>query len=491
MFPSTQELMKGLQTRFESALLAMSNLAESPWMPPAIGYMIYGLERKAIELATKAMAPKRDGARTAVQRDATTAAEPSINAVDYSLADFYFTDSTDPLDPSPEYLRWRKAGTWATSLYEPNLLGAAIPRVKIQRGGKRSSVINLSSYNYLGFARHPEVIKAAREALSKYGTGACGSPLLSGMADLHLELEQRLSAFLGRESTMLFNSGFGGAMGGLAGMLRKGDVVAVDAKCHLALIAGVTLARSRMQFFDHNDPDSLNDVLEKSKGKRRLVVVEGVYSMDGDMADLPALLEVTEKHNVGVFIDEAHSILAWGDHGRGVTEHFGVEDRVKMAFATFSKSFAHVGGFVSSDKGIIDYLRYYSHPYGFSCALPPAVVAGLLKVLEIVSTDDTPRKKLWENTRYFHGRLQAMGLNTGDATTQVIPIIIGRDRKLLYELCHEMQEKGLFLAPVDYPSVPEDGLRYRAAVTAAHTRQDLDEALQIIEDTIVRRTLKS
>ncbi|MFC1791746.1 aminotransferase class I/II-fold pyridoxal phosphate-dependent enzyme [Gemmatimonadota bacterium] len=218
------------------------------------------------------------------------------------------------------------------------------------------------------------------------------------------------------------------------------------------------------------------------------MVVEGIYSMDGDMADLPALLEVTERHGVGIFIDEAHSVLAWGDQGRGITEHQGVEDRVSLIFATFSKAFAGVGGFVSGRDGTIQYLRYYSHPYGFSCALPPAVVAGLLKVLEIVKDDASIRQRLMDNTLHFHRELKAMGLNLGDSTTQVVPIIIGSDRKLLYELCHEMNDKGLFLPPVDFPSVPEDGLRYRAAVTAAHTREDLDEALQIIKDTIVRRT---
>jgi len=215
------------------------------------------------------------------------------------------------------------------------------------------------------------------------------------------------------------------------------------------------------------------------------MVVEGIYSMDGDFASLPALLEVAELHQCRTFIDEAHSILAWGDHGRGIVEHLGVEGRVGLSFATFSKAFAAVGGFVSGDRGTLEYLRYYSHPYGFSCALPPSVVAGLLKVLEIVRRDPSVRRRLHENTEYFRGQLLGMGLNLGQSTTQVVPIIIGSDRTLLYRLCHEMGEKGLFLAPVDYPSVPEDELRYRAAVTAAHTRQDLDEALQIIADTIV------
>jgi 7-keto-8-aminopelargonate synthetase-like enzyme len=410
------------------------------------------------------------------------------DATELSLADFLFCDSDDPMVPSNEFVKWREAGAWATSLYEPHLFGPSGPRVEIQRGGTRREVINLASYNYMGFAAHPEVIEAAQDALASYGTGACGSPLLSGLSDLHRRLEDALSQFMGRESTMLFNSGFGGAMGALAGMLRKGDAAVVDEKSHLSLVAGANVSRAKLHFFKHNDPASLDEALTRTEGKRRVVVVEGIYSMDGDMADLPALVEVAEKHGVGVFIDEAHSILAWGETGRGITEHQGVGERVGLVFGTFSKAFAGVGGFVSGKKATLDYLRYYSNAYGFSCALPPSVVAGLLKALEISQRDGSIKQRLMDNTAYFHQQLQAMGLNLGDSTTQVVPIIIGSDRELLYQLCHEMNEKGLFLPPVDYPSVPEDGLRYRAAVTAAHTREDLDEALQIIEDTIVRRT---
>ena len=411
-------------------------------------------------------------------------------AAELSLADFLYSMGDDPLQADPEYVQWRKAARWAMDLYEPHLFGAPVPRVEIQRAGERRAVINLTSYNYLGLATHPKVIQAAQAALETYGTGACGSPVLSGLADLHRRLEQRLSAFMERGATMLFNSGFGGAMGALSGLLRKGDAVIMDEKCHLSLIAGGTLGHARMHFFKHNDPESLDQELDKTKGKRRLVVVEGVYSMDGDMADLPALTPVIAKHKVGVFIDEAHSMGCWGAHGRGVADHFEVEDKIGMVFATFSKAFAAVGGFVSGQEGTIDYLRYYSHPYGFSCALPPAVVAGLLEALKLVQKGDALRKTLWENTEYFREKLLGMGLNLGQSTSQVIPLIIGSDRPLLYEMCHELYQRGLFLAPVDYPSVPEDELRYRVAVTAAHTRQDLDEALQIIQDTIVPRILR-
>lgn len=403
-----------------------------------------------------------------------------------SLADFYFSDSDDPLVPPESFTQWAEQGAWAMSMYEPQMLSGVAPRMNITRAGVTSRVVNLSSYNYLGLAMHPEVIEAATRALRDYGTGACGSPLLSGKSNLHRELEEQLAAFTGREDCIIFNSGFAGGMGTLTGLLRKGDVAILDAKTHLCSIDGAKLAKAKLQFFAHNDPDSLEEVLQQTEGQRRLIVVEGVYSMDGDTADLPRLLPVAEKHGVGVLIDEAHSILCYGAHGRGVIEHYDVESRVALQFATFSKAFAGAGSFTVGPRKLLQYMRFYINPYGFSCALPPAVVAGVSKALEIATRDNSLRERLWANTRYFREQAIGLGLNVGESTSQVVPIIIGSDRRRLYELTAQMHARGLFLAPVDYPSVPEDGLRFRVAITAAHTREDLDLALQILEDTVAR-----
>ena len=408
-----------------------------------------------------------------------------------SLADFVFSETSDPSVPPEEFTQWRRATAWATSLYEPSLLGPPIPRTRLETAGVSRPIINLGSYNYLGLATHPETIAAAQEALATYGTGACGSPVLSGMTDLHHRLERRMSGFLGRESTMLFNSGFGGALGSLSGLLRKGDVAVLDRDVHFSLIDGARLSQARLELFEHNDPGSLDAALERRKGSRRLVVVEGIYSMGGDMAELPALLEVAEAHRVGVLIDEAHSMLVCGASGRGVAEHFGVEGRIRLTYGTFSKAFAGLGGFLSGPRETLDYLRFYANPYGFSCALPPSVVAALLRGLEIATRDDTLRRRVRDNADYFRSKLRGLGLSVGASTTHVVPIIIGDDRSLLYELGHEMLARGLFLAPVDYPSVPQDKVRFRAAVTAIHTRADLDEALSIIEDTIVPRVRRA
>lgn len=407
----------------------------------------------------------------------------------YSLADFYLPEGDDPdlLTPPEDFTRWRREASWAAALFERSLLGAPVPRTEVETDRGRRRVINLASYNYLGLARDPETVRAAQDALATYGTGACGSPVLSGMTDLHRRLEARLSTFLGRESTMLFTSGFGGALGSIAGLLRKGDVAVLDERAHMSLVDGARLAQAQVRTFAHNSPTALDEALTRGRGHRQLVVVEGIYSVDGDMADLPALLEVAERHRAPVLIDEAHSILTAGPTGRGVAEHFGVEARVGLVYGTFSKSFAGLGGFVSGRAATLDYLRLYADSYVFSCALPPSVVAGLLAALDVATRDDGRRRRLSTNAEHFRRGLRTIGLDPGVSTTQVVPIILGSNRRLLYEAGHELLERGLFIAAADYPSVPPDQVRFRASITAAHTPADLDEALDILEHTVARR----
>ena len=407
--------------------------------------------------------------------------------MDLSLADFFLPDGRDPLVPPDGFTAWLEAGRRAVSLYEPTLLQGPVPRTTLAAPDGPQRVINMASYNYLGLSHRSEVVAASCAALREYGTGACGSPLLSGLTDLHRRLEAELSAFLGREQTMLFNSGFAGALGILAGTLRKGDVAVLDAKCHVCLVEGARLAGARLEFFDHNSAASLDDALARHKACRRLVVLEGVYSMDGDMGDLPGLVPVTRDHGVGMLIDEAHSVLLFGATGRGVTEHFACDDAVALMYGTFSKAFAGIGGFVSGPAELLDYLRVYASSYGFSCALPPAVVAGLLEALAVARREPGLRARVRENADYFRTQLQGMGIDTGASTTQVVPVMIGSDRVLLYELCLELRRRGLFLAPVDYPAAPEDELRFRASITAAHTRADLDQALNILAEVVAPR----
>ncbi|MGH7983542.1 MAG: aminotransferase class I/II-fold pyridoxal phosphate-dependent enzyme [Candidatus Udaeobacter sp.] len=409
--------------------------------------------------------------------------------IKFSLSNFLAGESDDPLQAPASFTDWVRRGAWAAELYEPELLASADARTVITYGGKPRPVINLCSYNYLGLANHPEVLAAAHEALRTHGMGACGSPMLSGMTDLHRELERRVAKFLKREDAMLFNSGFGGALGTISGLLRKSDVALLDNRSHLSLRDGAVLSRCRSEKFEHNDPASLDVALTRQKARRRLVIIEGIYSMDGDFGNLTELLAVAESHGASVFIDEAHSMLACGEHGRGAAEHFGVEDRVPLVYGTFSKAFGALGGFVAGSKETLQYLRLYAHPYVYSCALPPVVIAALLKALDLGTSQPELRAQLWENVDYFHAQLQSLGLDTGASTTYVMPIVIG-DRERMYRLGHELRRRGLWVAPVDYPAVPQNRICFRACVTAKHTRADLDEALNILADTLVPAMLQ-
>jgi len=408
-------------------------------------------------------------------------------ATDFSLADFAVSDADRILDPPSDFMGWQEQGAWARQLYEPHFTGPATPRTALLEAGRAKPILNFASYNYLGLTRHPAVIAAARDALARYGTGVCGPPMLSGQTEIHLQLSERVSRFLKRDSTLLFTSGYGGGVGAVAGVARRGDAVVVDEKCHMSVVDGAKLAQARIREFRHNDPQSLDRVLTEVGARRTLVVVEGVYSMDGDIADLPAILDVAEHHRAGVLIDEAHSMLTCGPTGAGVSEAQGVQHRIGLLFSSFSKAFGGLGGFVSGALPTMTYLRHYSNPYLFSAGMPAVVAAGLVAALEVAMGDPAPRARLWDNANYLRKSLQGLGLDTGASQSYIIPVIVGADRRLLFEACRDLRHRGLFVPPVDYPVVAADQLRFRMAVGALHTRQDLDEALTILEDVLVPR----
>ena len=410
--------------------------------------------------------------------------------LNYSLADFFFNDNPNILGAPSDFDAWmdHPIVRQGFSFFEQELLEAPRTQTRIRSNidGKERKIINLTSYNYLGLSTHPEVIQAAKEALDKYGLGSSGAPLLSGTLDIHVELARRLAEFKQKEDCLLFSSGLGANVGSIQGIIRKGDYLVMDEKVHKSLIDGGTLSGAKMLFFAHNDMDNLQLMLDKTKGKRTLVVVEGVYSMDGDLPRLPEILDICEQYGAGSYIDEAHSTLMFGKNGRGVAEHFGEEDRIGVSFGTLSKSFGGVGGFVCASRGLIRYLKGYASPWNFSCAPSPAVTGGLLKSLEIATRDSSLRDKLWENTAYLKGGLEKLGLNLGDSESQVIPIIIGADGAKLMRYAAAMQKRGLFLQPVDFPAVPAHARRFRISVSTQLSRKEMDETLSIVEDVIVK-----
>jgi 7-keto-8-aminopelargonate synthetase-like enzyme len=412
------------------------------------------------------------------------------NILDYSLADFHHTDNPDVLTPPADFDAWMEDPRikYSLSFFEQQLLRAPRTSTEIisNLDHQKRKVINLTSYNYLGLSTHPEVIQAAHDALDKYGLGASGAPLLSGTFDLHIQFAKQLAEFKQKEDCMLFSSGLGGNIGAVQGLLRKGDIFILDEKCHKSLTDGGTLSGAKMLFFEHNNIESLAMMLEKSKGKRILVAVEGVYSMDGDLVKLKEVVEACDAYRAALYIDEAHSTLMFGPHGRGVAEHFGLEHKIGMSFGTLSKSFGGVGGFICSNAKIIRYLKGYSSPFHFSCAPSPVIVAGLMKALEVATRDSSLRDKLWENTRYLKQRLLDMKLNLGETQSQVIPIIIGPSGEKLFQMATEIQKRGLFLQPVDFPAVPAHSRRFRISVSSQLTKAEIDEACNIIEDVIVK-----
>ncbi len=410
--------------------------------------------------------------------------------LNFSLADFHYNDNPNVLQPPEDFRQWlyHPKVRSAFAFFEQQLLQApkAKSRVRSNFDDKERDIINLTSYNYLGLSTHPEVLQACKETLDKYGMGASGAPLLSGTFDLHTELADKLASFKEQEACLLYSSGFGGNVGAIQGILRKGDIAIMDEKIHRSIVDGATLSGAKMTFFPHNDMKALEELLEKHRGKRKLVLVEGVYSMDGDLVKLPEVSALCDTYNAGLFLDEAHSSLIFGENGRGVGEHFGLEDKVGVSFGTLSKSFGGVGGFICANRELIDYLKGYSAPWNFSCSIAPPIVGGLLKALEVATRDSGLRDQLWQNTRYFRNGLEALNLNLGLTESQVIPIIIGSSGELLLRMAHQVQSRGLFLQPVDYPAVPAHERRFRISVSSQLSEKEMDQALNIIEDVIAK-----
>jgi 8-amino-7-oxononanoate synthase len=341
-------------------------------------------------------------------------------------------------------------------------------------------VIMLGSNNYLGLANHPEVKRAASDATARYGTGAAGSRLLNGTFDIHVELEERLAAFMRRESALVFTTGFQVNLGVLSCLLGRQDLVFLDSLDHASIIDGVRLGFARTAKFAHNDMDDLAAKLERAPAdKGKLIVVDGVFSMEGDLANLPALAKLAGEHGVGLMVDDAHGLGVFGEHGRGTPEHFGVEDGVDLVAGTFSKSLASVGGFIAGDEEVVDYIRHHARSEIFSASPPPASVAAAIAALEIIEREPERRAQLWKNTHYMLRELRALGFDTGDSESPVIPIVVGDDLTT-FRMVQRLQELGIFANPVISPAVPPGGSLIRTSYMATHERKHLDRALEVL-----------
>jgi glycine C-acetyltransferase len=343
---------------------------------------------------------------------------------------------------------------------------------------RRVSLLNLSSYNYLGLSYRPEVIAAAKRALDTYGLGAAGSPILSGTMDVHLELERELAAFKNKPAVMLFPTGYSTNVGLIQGLMRPGDLIVADQNSHASIVDGAILSKAEVRFFKHNRPEEVEKHLQRRSGKK-LVIVEGVYSMDGDVCRLPEIVEIAKRREARIMIDEAHSTFIYGENGRGVAEHFGLEDAIDLHVGTLSKALGGQGGFVAGSESLYKYLEGFARSRFFSCALSPVVAAGVLESLRIAKREPQLRARLWSNVAHMRARLSEHGIDVGDSTSQVIPVMIRNDRRI-FEIAHRLQQAGLYLQPIVYPAVAKHRSRFRISVSAAHTTDQLDEGVAIL-----------
>ncbi len=341
-------------------------------------------------------------------------------------------------------------------------------------------VVMLGSNNYLGLSSHPEVKAAAAAALEKYGTGCAGSRLLNGTLDIHVELEERLARFMRREAVITFATGYQANVGALSTILGRHDEVFLDNLDHASLIDGVRLGFAKDRKFRHNDLADLEKKLRAaSPDTGKLIVVDGVYSMEGDLGDLPGLVALAQKYGARVMVDEAHGVGVLGSNGRGACEHFGVEGSVDLVMGTFSKSLAAVGGFIAGSRLVVDYIKHTARSAIFSAAPSPPVVGAVLKALDILEREPERRKALWENTDYMNHALTALGFDIGKPQSPVIPIKIGPD-EIAYEMAVRLQDEGVFANPVVSPAVQPGNAMIRTSYMATHTRAHLDTALEAL-----------
>jgi len=339
-------------------------------------------------------------------------------------------------------------------------------------------IIMAGSNNYLGLTTHPKVKEAARRALEQYGTSCSGSRFLNGTLDLHEQLETSLASFIGKESTQVFSTGFLTNQGAIAPLVGRTDTVIIDRLVHASIHEGVRLGFGKVGRFRHNDMESLRRNLEaapESHGK--MVIVDGVYSMEGDIAPLPQIVATAKEFGARVMVDDAHGLGVLGEGGRGTLEHFGLTDQVDLVMGTFSKSFASLGGFIAGDASVIHYIKHHSRALIFSASMPPSAIAAVQAAVEVIQTEPEIREQLWNNTAFFREAILSLGFDVGPTETPIIPIIIGDDIRTCY-FWKRLLDIGVFTNCVLSPGVPEGQQRIRMCVMATHTVEELEKVVE-------------
>jgi len=342
-------------------------------------------------------------------------------------------------------------------------------------------VLQMSSNNYLGLTKHPALKQAAIEAIEAYGVGAGSVRTITGTLDIHDQLEQRLAAFKGTEATLVFQSGFTTNQGVLSSILGPDDVVISDELNHASIIDGIRLTKTNKRIYAHKNMDQLEDVLKDSGSYRqRIVVTDGVFSMDGDIAPLPSIVELAERYDALVYVDDAHASGVLGKCGKGSTDHFGLHGRVHIQVGTLSKAIGAVGGYVASSQVLKDYLTHTARSFLFSTALPPSVAATCLAAIDVLQREPELTERLWANANSFRASLQSDGFDTGESETPIIPIIVGDPARTM-AFSQRLLEEGICAQGIVYPTVALERGRVRLIVTAQHTTEDLEFARDVLK----------
>ena len=375
------------------------------------------------------------------------------------------------------YLQQQTDELRKTGLYKEEriIVSPQQAEIKIKTG---QEVINLCANNYLGLSNHPELIKAAQAALNRYGFGMSSVRFICGTQTIHKELEERLSNFLGMDDTILYSSCFDANGGLFETLLGEEDAVISDALNHASIIDGIRLCKAKRLRYNNNDMEDLELKLQEAKNCRyRLIATDGVFSMDGIMANLKAICDLADKYDALVMVDDSHSVGFVGDKGRGTPELCGVMDRVDILTGTLGKALGGAsGGYTSARKEIIEWLRQRSRPYLFSNTVAPVIVATSLKVLDLLETGDGLRKKLWENTKYFRSHMEKLGFRLVPGSHPIIPVMLG-DAKLAVEMASLLLQEGIYVISFSYPVVPQGLARIRTQISAGHEKKHLDAAV--------------
>ena len=342
-------------------------------------------------------------------------------------------------------------------------------------------VLMFGSNCYSGLVNDPRIKEAAIEAIKKYGTGCAGSPFLNGTLDLHKQLERRLAEYIGKEDVMIYSTGFGVNLGVVSTLTGREDYILWDEQDHASIIEGRRLSFSQSLKYKHNDMESLEKQLQKCEpDKVKLIVTDGVFSMEGDVANIPEICRLAKKYNAAVMVDEAHSIGVFGEGGRGTVNHFGCTDDVDLVMGTFSKSFASLGGFIATDKEITNFLRHHSRSYIFTASITPASTAAALKAIDIMIEEPERQEHLWDITNDALEGFRNMGCEIGNTSTPIIPLFI-RDNYKTFAITHDLLEEGIFVNPVVSPAVAPQDTLIRFSLMATHTKEQVTRALEAVE----------